>query len=235
MLEVVEDKTGKLRCPNHFSNAASSVFSICFNKKLNFEYRLSAMIDAKEILKQHISKFATISDEQMDYVFSHFEMASLKKGQSLISEGDFVDHEYFVIDGCLKAFYLNDNMKMFILQFAMPTWWVTDFDALYNQTRASINVDCVSNSTILSISNENREKICREIHEIEHFFRWRTNKGYIALQKRLLSFMDNDAKFRYEELLSLYPQLYNLVPKHLIAAYLGVTRETLSRLHQSKH
>jgi CRP-like cAMP-binding protein len=55
--------------------------------------------------------------------------------------------------------------------------------------------------------------------------------GYVAAQKRLLSLMHNDAKHRYEELLKQYPQLYNLVPKQLIAAYLGVSRETLSRLY----
>lgn len=196
---------------------------------LNIHY---IMVNSKEILKDHISKFTSITEEQLDYVFGHFNLISLKKGQSLISEGDFVNHEYFVLEGCLKAFYLNDSMKMFILQFAMPTWWVTDFDALYSKTRATINVDCITNASILSISNEDREKICNEIHEVEHFFRWRTNKGYVAAQKRLLSFMNNDARFRYEELLSMYPQLYNLVPKHLIASYLGVTRETLSRLHQ---
>ncbi|WP_343686624.1 Crp/Fnr family transcriptional regulator [Chryseobacterium gleum] len=201
-------------------------------KKLTFDYSLYIMVNSKEILKDHISKFTSLTDEQFDYVFGHFDLITLKKGQSLILEGDFVNHEYFVLEGCLKAFYLNDNMKMFILQFAMPTWWVTDFDALYNKTRATINVDCITNAAILSISNEDREKICKEIHQVEHFFRWRTNKGYVAAQKRLLSFMNNDAKFRYQELLSMYPQLYNLVPKHLIASYLGVTRETLSRLHQ---
>ncbi|MBW8523663.1 Crp/Fnr family transcriptional regulator [Chryseobacterium chendengshani] len=190
------------------------------------------MPDPKEILKEHISNFASLNEEQFDYFFSHFNMINLQKGQMLITEGDSVDHEYFVVDGCLKAFYLNDNMKMFILQFAMPNWWVSDFDALYSKNRATINVDCITSANILSISNEDREKICKEIHEVEHFFRWRTNKGYVAAQKRLLSFMDNDVKFRYEELLALYPQLYNLVPKHLIASYLGVTRETLSRLRQ---
>jgi hypothetical protein len=52
----------------------------------------------------------------------------------------------------------------------------------------------------------------------------------VATHKRLLSFMNNDAKGRYEDLMRLYPELYNLVPKQLIAAYLGVSRETLSRL-----
>jgi len=185
----------------------------------------------REVLKEHIAKMASLSDEEFDYFFSHFKPMTFKKGQTVIREGDKVDCEYFVISGCLKAFYINDQVKMYILQFAMPTWWTSDYNALYTQTRATINVDCITDVELLSLSNADREKLCSEIHQVEHFFRWRTNKGYVASQKRLLSFMNNDAKARYEELLKLYPQLYNLVPKHLIAAYLGVSRETLSRLY----
>jgi CRP-like cAMP-binding protein len=151
----------------------------------------------------------------------------------VISEGDKVNNEYFVLSGCLKAFFINDNIKMYILQFAMPTWWTSDYGALYNQTGATISIDCITDAEVLCLSNHDREKICSELHQAEHFFRWRTNRGYLASQKRLLSFMNNDTKARYEELLTLYPQLYNLVPKHLIAAYLGVSRETLSRLNQA--
>ena len=188
---------------------------------------------AKEVLRQYISKIVLLTDEQFDYVFSHFKPLSFKKGQIIISEGDQVDCEYFVVSGCLKTFFINDEIKMYILQFSMPTWWTSDYSALYNDTKATINIDCITDAEVLCISNTDREKICNEIHQIEHFFRWRTNKGYVASQKRLLSFMNNDAKKRYEELLALYPQLYNLVPKHLIAAYLGVSRETLSRLYSS--
>ncbi|TCN54665.1 Crp/Fnr family transcriptional regulator [Flavobacterium circumlabens] len=190
-------------------------------------------MQAKALLKEHVLKIASITDEEFDYFFSHFKPETFKKGQSIISEGDVVDKEYFVIDGCLKAFFVNDEVKMYILQFAMPTWWASDYAALYNKTKATINVDCVSDAAILSLSNSDREKICSELHQAEHFFRWRTNKGYVAAQKRLLSFMNNDTKTRYEELLVLYPALYNTVPKHLIAAYLGVSRETLSRLYNS--
>jgi CRP-like cAMP-binding protein len=190
-------------------------------------------LEAKNILRQHIAKTALLTDEQFDYLFSHFKPMSFKKGQVIVNEGDKVDHEYFVISGCLKAFYINDEVKMYILQFAMPTWWVSDFGALYNHTPASIRVDCITDAEVLCLSNADREKICSEIRQAEYFFRWRTNRGYLASQKRLLSFMNNDTKARYEELLALYPQLYNLVPKHLIAAYLGVSRETLSRLYNS--
>lgn len=188
--------------------------------------------EAKDILKAHLAKTIRLSDEQFDHVYTHFNLKSFKKGQAIISEGDRVDHEYFVISGCLKSFFINDDLKMYILQFAMPTWWTSDYNALYNQTKAGIHVDCITDTTVLCLNNSDREKLCSELHAVEHFFRWRTNKGYVASQKRLLSFMNNNVKYRYEELLQLYPELYNMVPKKLIAAYLGVSRETLSRLYQ---
>lgn len=187
----------------------------------------------KQILKEHVAKIATLTDEEFDGFFDRFELQSFKKGQTIIAPGDKVTREYFVLSGCLKSFYINDDLKMFILQFAMPTWWTSDFNALYSGTKATISVDCITDAEVLSLSNENREAVCREIHQAEHFFRWRTNKGYVASQKRLLSMMNNDVKHRYEELMSQYPELYNTVPKQLIAAYLGVSRETLSRLHHS--
>lgn len=188
-------------------------------------------MEAKEILKAHVAKLASLTDEQFDYFFSFFKQQSFKKGQVIIGEGDAVNCEYFVVSGCLKSFFINDDLKMFVLQFAMPTWWTSDYQALYNQTRATISVDCITDAEVLCLTNNDREKLCNELRDVEHYFRWRTNKGYVAVHKRLLSFMNNNVKHRYEELLKQYPELYNIVPKHLIAAYLGVSRETLSRLH----
>ena len=189
-------------------------------------------MEAQEILKAHVARLASLTDEQFEYFFSFFKKQRFKKGQVIISAGDTVNCEYFVISGCLKSFFINDNLKMLILQFAMPTWWAPDYYALYNRTRATISVDCITDTEVLCLSNDHREALCSELHQAEHFFRWRTNRGYVAAQKRLLSLMNNDVKCRYEELLRVYPELYNIVPKNLIAAYLGVSRETLSRLYQ---
>lgn len=190
-------------------------------------------MEAREILKLHVAKTVSLTNEQFEHFFSFFKQQSFKKGQAIISEGDIVNCEYFVISGCLKSFFINDDLKMLILQFAMPTWWASDYNALYNHTRATISVDCINDTEVLCLSNADRERLCDDLHKAEHFFRWRTNRGYVAAQKRLLSFMNNNVKYRYEELLKLYPELYNIVPKNLIAAYLGVSRETLSRLYQA--
>lgn len=184
----------------------------------------------REILKEHLAKTITLTDSELDHFFSYLKPYSFKKGQNIISEGDHVACEYFVLNGCLKTFYINKDQKMFILQFAMPTWWASDYGAIYGGGIATVNLDCITDTDVLCLTSEDRERLCKENYQLEYFFRWRSNKGYVAQQKRLLSFMNNDAKGRYEELMKMYPQLYNIVPKQLIAAYLGVSRETLSRL-----
>ena len=71
----------------------------------------------------------------------------------------------------LNSFYINDDLKIFILQFAMPNWWASDYNALYNQTKAAINVDCITDAEVLCLTNADREKLCTELHNAEHFFR----------------------------------------------------------------
>ena len=111
----------------------------------------------------------------------------------------------------------------------MEDWWITDYQAYFNQQHAQLNIDCIENTQVLCLSLHNREKLCAELHKMEHFFRKKSNAGYVALQRRILSLLNNNAQERYESLLKLYPELFQRVPKTLIASYLGVSRETLSR------
>lgn len=181
-------------------------------------------------LRKHFEKITPLTDEEFAYILSHFTVKKLKKHQYLVQEEDFVQQDYFVIKGLLKASHRDESGKEHILQFAMEDWWITDYRAYFNETKATLSIDCIENVELLCLSLHNREKICAELHKIEHFFRKKSNFGYIALQNRILSLLNNDAKGRYEELLSQYPDLFQRVPKTLIASYLGVSRETLSRI-----
>ena len=190
-------------------------------------------MDPKQLLKEHIAKTAKLSDNEFDDFFDCFTTKSYKKGAYIITAGERIDCEYFVVSGCIKTFYVNDNQKMFVLQFAMPSYWASDYSALYSGTRATISIGCITDTELLCLSHKDRENACKKFHEVEHFFRTRMTNEYVASQKRLLSTMNNDVKYRYEELITLFPELYNMVPKRLIAAYLGVSRETLYRLNNS--
>lgn len=188
---------------------------------------------AKWILREHVSKVASLSDDQFDYFFSRMRPQRFRKGQTIIREGDKVSCEYFVLNGYLKSFYINEDLRMFILQFAVTASWISDYSALYDGARATTNLDCITDVEVLCLSGDDREDLCNEIGQLEQFFRWRTNRDYVASQQRLLSYMSNNTRHRYEELITQYPQLHNVVPKHLIAAYLGVSRETISRLYHA--
>jgi len=189
--------------------------------------------EMSHLLRQQIERISPLTDAEFEYVVAHFTTRKLKKHQFAVQSGEPVTNDFFILQGCLKSYFTDKNGKEHILAFGMQDWWITDYEAYYNQTTATINIDCIEDSELLCLSFENREKLCSEIHKIEHFFRKKTNKRNVALQQRILSLLSNNAQEKYDQLLQLYPQLFQKVPKQLIASYLGVSRETLSRLKSS--
>lgn len=180
--------------------------------------------------RQHLEKIITLTDNEFEFVLSHFTQKNFKKHQFLVQEGSDAPYDFWVIKGLVKAYHSDTNGKEHIMQFAMEDWWVTDYQAYFNETKAILNIDCIEDAEVLCLSLENREKICQELHKMEYFFRQKSNAGYVALQRRILSLLNSNSKERYEQFLTLYPTLLQRIPKTLIAAYLGVSRETLSRL-----
>lgn len=180
-------------------------------------------------LRRHFEKITSLTDQEFDYIYSHFTTKKLKKHQFLIQEGDIATNDYFVVKGLLKAYHTDNEGKEHIMQFAMEDWWISDYQAYFGQTNATLNIDCIEDVEVLCLSLHNREKLCADLHKIEHFFRRKSNMGYIALQRRILLMLNSNSKERYEQLLLQYPKLFQRVSKTLIASYLGVSRETLSR------
>ncbi|MFV1449665.1 Crp/Fnr family transcriptional regulator [Maribacter sp. HS] len=189
------------------------------------------MEDKLQLLRQHFEEIVSLTDEEWNFVQSHFEFKSLKKHQFLIQVGQPVDFEYWIIKGLVKAYSIDEKGKEHILQFAMEDYWVSDHCAFQHQEPGTIFVDCLEDSEFFCLSLENREKICFEVPAVANFFRIKSNHGYINLQQRILSLLTMTAENRYEYLLNKLPKLIQRVPKKLIASYLGVSRETLSRFN----
>ncbi len=183
-----------------------------------------------EKLREHIEKIVPLTDEEFSFVSTHFTIKKYKKNQFLIQEGEPVKYNYFVVSGLLKLVYTDDTAKEHIVSFAMEDWWESDFYAYYTQTKATMSLECVEDTVVLCLSLEDYKKLCNELQKMERFFLEKVNFGFLGAQRRIITLLTSNAKERYEQILKQYPSLIQRIPKSLLAAYLGVSRETLSRL-----
>ncbi len=181
-------------------------------------------------LRKQIEEIVPLTDDEFDFVLEHFQKKSFKKHQIVQHEGDYAPFDFFVVQGLTRVTKLDDDGKEHILQFGMENWWITDSEAFHKRTKATLIVDCLEDTKTLALTLENKEKLSKELPKMQTFFLKKTTNGYIALQKRILCFLSSNANDRYHNLITLYPGLMQRVPKSMIASYLGVTRETLSRL-----
>ncbi|MBP2615325.1 Crp/Fnr family transcriptional regulator [Chryseobacterium jejuense] len=182
-------------------------------------------------LKEHIQAIINPTEDEFEIIESFFIKKKFRKRQFLIQEHQPV-HEIFLIEkGILKSSFIDNSGKEHILQFASSHWWISDFAGFFKQEPSSLAVDCIEDSEVYAISYENLNTLCLKVPAIEHFFRVKSNFGYVALQQRILSLMSKSAKERYEDFIKQYPGFIDHIPKQLIASYLGVSRETLSRLY----
>lgn len=182
------------------------------------------------VLRQQIEKIVSLTDEEFRFVMTHFTARQYRKHQYVVQAGDPAPNDHFVVQGLLRSFYIDDLGKTHILQFAMEDWWISDPQAYHNKGTATLNIDCLEDTQLFYISIDNREKLCAELQKMEYFFMKKTTAGYIALQRRILSLMSQRAEERFAQFVQLYPTLQPRVSKGQIASYLGITRETLSRL-----
>jgi len=183
-----------------------------------------------EILKFHISQITTLDNNEFENILEYFTKVRFRKKQYIIQENQLVDHVYFVEEGILKNIFIDELGKEHILQFACSNWWISDFSAFFKKEKSTLAVECITDSKLLSIKHSDLELLCKNYPKMEHFFRVKSNFGYIALQQRILSLLTQSAKIRYENFCNQYPTIQQKIPKQQIANYLGVSRETLSRL-----
>lgn len=184
-----------------------------------------------EKLRGHIERIAPLNDEEWQQIAEAFKLVKLKKHQYLVQPGMDLKNDHWVVKGCLKASFTDIDGKENILQFAVEDWWISDYNAVHKGQRTKIEINCLEPSELLVLHNNARQRLYEEVPVFQTFFLNKISHAFVALNNRILSFLTKNPKEKYEEFLMLYPDLVQRIPKKYIAQYLGVSRETLSRLH----
>lgn len=190
------------------------------------------MMKNKSELLLGIYKDISLTEEEFKNVASKFELITLDKGERLIKVGDTVYHQYYVYDGCLRSYLLDNVGKEHTLQFAVKDWWISDYIAYFSSSSAIMSIECIQKSTVLKVSRKSMEQLYLQIPKIATFNRAKLEKAYVYLQMRVLKKLSTTAKERYISFINTYPNIEQIVKNYHIASYLGIATESLSRIRK---
>lgn len=183
-----------------------------------------------EILRKHISRFVELEAGEYENVFRFFEQLQLKKKHTLLSEGKICIANYFVVQGLLRLFFVDDNGTEQTIQFAMEEWWMADYTSLQTQKPSEFYIQTVEPTTVLALSYDAQEKLVQQHPKMERYFRLLYQRAYAASQFRIKHLYNNSKEEHYRMFASRYPQFAARIPQYLLASFLGLTPEYLSEI-----
>lgn len=181
-----------------------------------------------DLLRHHISKMVALTDQDFDLIDSQFKHKVVRKHQYLLQEGEVCRREYYVLSGALRQYYVH-NGKERITQFGFEDYWISDWYSMLNQTPSRFNIDALESSEVLEIKKESLDLLFEQVPMFERFFRITFQRAFAAQQQRI-SYMQKSARERYEEFVKLYGHFQHKVSQEQIASFMGITRESLSRI-----
>lgn len=193
-------------------------------------FGVAVKCNMEELFRAHIQKVVALTDEEFGDIMTHFSFMSFKRREFLTRKGEGVRYVYWVVSGLLKLEHEDAAGKQHVVAFAMEDWWEGDYYAFFNRGLATMSLQALEDTQVLCMTLKDYNSLCDNFPKMTYFFLQKANRGHISAQQRILDLISSNARERYDKLLDRYPALFQRVPHTLIASYLGVTRETLSRL-----
>jgi len=181
-------------------------------------------------LSAYIRDKITISDENLEIVFSFFKTMQVKKSEILISPGETSQRIYFVGKGCLRIFFLTEGGTEATRHFAFENQFATALVSFITSQSSKEFVQAIENTELYYIWQNDFYHLLKIIPEWEKLYRHYLEYAYVTNTNRLMSFITLDATERYRQLLVQNPGVVMRIPNKMVASYLNISQETLSRL-----
>lgn len=173
-----------------------------------------------------------LSDEEFNFFNGLLRSKIIARKEILISEGDCCPHIYFVEKGLLCSFLTDDAGEAHVVQFALEGYWISDLYSFFSGKPAIYTVEALEDCQLLVLDKRGFEAACDHLNKFERFFRILVQNAYVQAQYRIARTFSADAGQRYLELVERHPDIVQRVPQFLIASYLGVKPQSLSRIRK---
>ncbi|MFN8394043.1 MAG: Crp/Fnr family transcriptional regulator [Bacteroidia bacterium] len=181
-------------------------------------------------INAYIRRCLEPTDEELAFFDSLLTFKRFEKKSILLHEGDICEYESYIIKGCVRAYFTNENGFEVTLLFAVEDWWVSDLASFHEGKPAKITLETLEPTELLMLNRPNKELLLERYPKFERMYRLMLQRSLGVMQERLLSTLSKPAQERYQEFLERYPHIPQRVAQHYIASYLGVSPEFLSKI-----
>jgi CRP-like cAMP-binding protein len=189
----------------------------------------AARTNVKPLL-DYVARYVSLTPEEASAVDRRVSSRHYLKGQFIVQQGDVCRYESFIVSGCARTFYPDEKGHEHVVMLAIENWWTADLGSFITQTPADYNVQCLESTDVLQFSHDDLDQLYRDVPKMERFFRLIVQNAYVAAQKRIVHNLSLPAKERYLRFREKYPSIEQRVPQYMIASYLGMTKEFLSKI-----
>lgn len=187
-----------------------------------------------ESLFNYINRYIAtpISETEFENIGSHFVYKKIRKKQYFLVQGEVCKYFCFIVKGAMRKYYVDDKGKECIVNLYIENWWAGDRESFVMLTPSIYNIDAWEDCEVLLITKEIMLKLVCESNAFKEMMLKMDEKNNIATQKRITSSISFCAEKRYEDFIMNHPEFVKRFPQHIIASYLGVTKDTLSRIRK---
>jgi CRP-like cAMP-binding protein len=191
-------------------------------------------MDHATIISNYSKKIVPLNDEEAEEFAGAFKPLKVKKRQFIIQPDFTAKSRYFILQGSLRAYVVGDDGQEHTIQLAIEEWWISDYNSYIFQQPAKMFVVALEDALLLQITFENESKLKASNHKFETFFRTLAERSVAFMQRRIISNLTQSAEERYETFTEKYPLMVNRFPQYVIASYLGMTTEFLSKIRNQR-
>jgi CRP-like cAMP-binding protein len=179
--------------------------------------------------KKYLNNLCPMNDETFNLSLDYLNKMTLKKNEHFIREGIICNHIAFINKGLLRIYYLKDGIEI-ITCFCKENSLTSSFDSFINRTLSKEYIQALENAELITLSYENLQKLYKLSPDWQKVSRLLTERECLRLSDRLTLLSFETAKEKYLNLLETQPEIIQRVSIQHIASYLGISRETLSRI-----
>ena len=184
-----------------------------------------------EKLIAYFSKFQQLSEDEKNIIRNGTEISVIKKGVILLKEGQIPKDNYFIIEGCIRQYYLTNGEEK-TSNFVIEEEWIFPFTGVENNGKSKYYLECIEDSHLLIANDEHGNDFLEEFPKFQKISQQILEKEIVKQQNELAKFINQSPEQRYIDLQKNRPDLLSRAPQHQIASYIGVKPESLSRIRK---